>query len=283
MNLSGRLVSACAGALAVPLVFLIGQGLFSARVGLLASAAFAFAPLHVTCSRYLKEDSLLTLFVLLAVWLSIRAVNRDCPRDLLLAAFAAGLASSSKYSGALSCIAIALAPWLKSRSLLPDHRFFLWGVISAIFVPVGFILASPYVVLNYSKFISHFTAEQEHMLTGHHKVVISSWSQYWMYHFSRSIGPGATWPVAVLAVLGFGAMLRSSGVKGFYLLALFCAFYFPAESVNAKPPPQPERYILPCLPFLFLSAAVAVDSVRLRGAKFFGIDVRFAAYCFSFI
>lgn len=275
MNLSGRLVSAAAGALTVPVLFLIGQCLFSNRVGMLASAAFAFAPLHVTCSRYLKEDTLLTFFVVLVVWICIRAVKRDRPRDLLLAGFVAGLASSSKYSGALSCVAIALAPWLKSRSFIPDPRFFVWGAISAIFVPVGFILASPYVVLNYDKFITHFKAEQGHMITGHHKVIISSWSQYWMYHLSRSIVPGSTWFVTALGILGFGAMLRSAGVKGFYIIAVFCAFYLPAEAVNAKPPPQPERYILPCIPFIFLAAAVAVDSLRLWGRGFIALVLGF--------
>jgi 4-amino-4-deoxy-L-arabinose transferase-like glycosyltransferase len=229
----------------------------------------------VTCSRYFKEDSLLTFFVLLTTWIVIRAVKQNRPRELLLAGFVAGLAASSKYSGALSCSAILLAPWLKSGSIIPDKRFFLWGCASAVFVPVGFILASPYVVLNYSKFHSHFIAEQEHMQTGHHKVIISSWSQYWMYHLSRSIIPAVTWPVFVFAMLGFGMLLRFAGINGLYVTAMFLAFYLPAEAVNAKPPPQPERYILPCIPFFILASAYSLDRLRVAGPKTVAIVLTF--------
>jgi 4-amino-4-deoxy-L-arabinose transferase-like glycosyltransferase len=67
MLYSGRAVSAVAGILSVYLVFLLGRRLISSPTGLLAAALLTFMPLHVTCSRYMKEDSLFTMFVWLAV------------------------------------------------------------------------------------------------------------------------------------------------------------------------------------------------------------------------
>ena len=39
----------------------------------------------------------------------------------------------------------------------------------------------------------------------------------------------------------------------------------PAEFVKAKPAPQPERYILPCLPFLAIALSAWLNSLRGRG------------------
>lgn len=259
---SGRLVSASAGAASLLFIYPLGRDLISKRTGMIALLAFAFCPLHVTCSRYFKEDALVTFFVILTSWLAVRAVKRDEPRLLLLAAFCAGLASSSKYSGAVTCVAVAMTPWLRSRSIVPDLRFLKWGVASALLVPVGFVAATPYSILNFQKFSNHFAAEQEHMISGHHKVIISAWSQYWMYHMSRSLPDAATLSLSILGIFGFGWLLRSSPSRAIFLLGMFLAFYLPAEAVNAKPPPQPERYILPCLPFLYLAAASLVEGLR---------------------
>ena len=38
----------------------------------------------------------------------------------------------------------------------------------------------------------------------------------------------------------------------------FCSFFLPAEVARSKPHPQPERYILPALPFLCIAAAQVV-------------------------
>jgi hypothetical protein len=41
-------------------------------------------------------------------------------------------------------------------------------------------------------------------------------------------------------------------------------FYLPAEYVKAKPAPQPERYILPCLPFVAIGVAELIRQLALR-------------------
>src|SRR5207248_4339625 len=70
-----RTLSALLGALAVPLLGLLGAALFERRVGLLAAALLAGAPAHVFYSRDARMYPLLTLLLLLATYALVRATG----------------------------------------------------------------------------------------------------------------------------------------------------------------------------------------------------------------
>ncbi len=251
---SGRLVSMTAGTLSIYLVYLIGKRLYSAWTGSAAAAFLAFSPLHVTCSRYVKEDALLVFVTLLCILTLIKAVQEDKKGLLLLAGFLAGASASVKYTGMLSLGVICMAPWLKSKKLLPDGNWLRWTAAAAALAPIGFLVFTPYSVLDPQIFYRDFMHEKNHMQQGH-TILISAWSQFWMYHFHYSILPGLTRPLALVAAAGLGLLLWRRRTEDLMMLALLLLFYLPAEWVKAKPAPQPERYILPCLPILAIAAA----------------------------
>ena len=252
--LSGRLVSCLAGIFSVYATYLIGRRLFDTFSGLLASAALAFFPLHVTCSRYLKEDSLLLALTLACCLVMLKAVYENKKSYLLWAGLLAGVSASAKYSGLLSVFIVMSAPWLKSKTLRPDWSFFIYSVLGLIIAPLGFILFTPYSLLDTERFLAGVRYEKQHMLGGH-SVAIDAWSQLWMYHFSRSVIPGSSLFSTIVACLGVGLILAKRKIEGYFVLCLLIMFYLPAEWVRAKPAPQPERYIFPCLPFLALAGA----------------------------
>jgi hypothetical protein len=258
--LAGRLVSAIAGVGSIALTYQIGKRLFSKETGVMAALLLAVFPLHVTCSRYLKEDSLLTFIVLACVLVTIVAVQTQRRALLLVAGLLAGCTAGAKYSGMLMAVVPASAPWLVSRSIKPDMRWIPWAAFAVLIAPLGFLCTTPYAVLNSAKFVKDFSAESRHMQTGH-TVTITAWSQLWMYHFWRSITPGVSTFVAVAACVAFGFLLRRGRVEDLMVLGMALLFYLPAEYVKAKPAPQPERYILPCLPFLALGVAELLRSV----------------------
>ncbi len=278
--LGGRLVSVIAGSFSIALLFVVGRKLFSRFTGLFAAAILTFTPLHVTCSRYLKEDSLLCFFLLLTIVLVVKAAQEDKPWLLFLAAFTAGLSASTKYSGFLTAAIIGAAPFLRSRSFIPDRRFIVWGLASLVVVPVAFFIGTPYSIFNSKKFLSDFGFEQRHMLRGHTQA-IDAWSQYWMYHFSRSVLPGMTPFTTVVSVAGMGVLLWRRRIEDLFIVGLILFFYLPAEWVKAKPAPQPERYIFPCLPFLALAGAEFVRIVY--SARSSGFAARAAGLVVGFI
>lgn len=264
--IAGRIVSASAGTVAVLCTYLIGRRLYQPFVGVFAAALLAVFPLHVTSSRYLKEDSLLLAIVLLCIVVLLKAVQENRPRLLYLAGFIAGCAASTKYSGLLTAGIVMLAPWLRSRRLDPDIRFLKTSCLALLMVPVGFLVCSPYALLNYQKFISDFDSERRHMIRGHTSSV-SAWSQLWMYHYTRSLIPGTSLVTTLIAVLGVGVLAWRRRVEDLFVVGLLLLFYLPAEWVRAKPAPQPERYIFPCLPFVALAAVEGVRAlVQIRGA-----------------
>lgn len=262
--LAGRLVSACAGVLSIALTYQIGKRLFSRETGGLAAVLLAVFPLHVTCSRYLKEDALLTFVVLSCVLMTVIAVQSNRRWALLLAGLLAGCTAGTKYSGILMAVVPASAPWLASRSWKPDRGWIPWACAAALIAPLGFLMTTPYALLNSAKFLTDFRAESRHMQTGH-TVAITAWSQLWMYHYWRSVWPGMSGIAAVVSVLGLGFLVRRGRTEDLLLLAVVLLFYMPAEYVKAKPAPQPERYILPCLPFLAIAASEFLRQLYGRG------------------
>jgi len=264
--LAGRLVSATAGTLSIVLTYEVARRLFSRRVATWSALLLAVFPLHVTCSRYLKEDALLTFVILSCVLTTVVSVTTNRRWLLLLAGFFAGCTAGAKYSGILMTAVPCAAPWLVSRSWTPDLRWLPFAVMAGAIAPLGFLCTTPFAVLNSAKFLKDFSSESRHMQMGHTQS-IDAWSQLWMYHFWRSIKPGMTLVTAFASVVGLGYLLRRRRIEGLLIVALVVLFYMPAEFVKAKPAPQPERYILPCLPFLAIALSVWINSLRGRAFR----------------
>lgn len=259
--LGGRLVSASAGTLTVYLTWVVGRRLFNSPIGMFAAALLAVSPLHITSARYMKEDALLTCMVMVCLALVISGTERRRSWMIILGGFCGGMAAASKYSGALTVAIVGAVPWLQSRKFAPDLKAVPVTILALLMIPIGFLVCVPYSVLNYAKFVTDVQMETGHMERGHSSAV-TAWSQYWMYHFARSIIPGVTKIVACLGVVGFGLMLRQRKLVGYFIIACFLLFYMPGEWVKAKPAPQPERYIYPCLPFICIAAAFALYYFR---------------------
>lgn len=264
--LAGRLVSVIFGSLSIYLVYQIGRSLYSINIGLISSALFAFAPLSVTCSRYMKEDALFLFFFLACTNLVVLAMKNQDKSLLYRAGLFGGISAGSKYTGFLSIIIIGISSFLLAKNFKPNKILLRATPFALIFVALGFLICTPFSVINYQQFLRDLSFEQSHMLRGHSEM-IDAWSQLWTYHFSRSLLPGFTIIPTILSLIGIGILLRRRNLSDLILLGLILIFYLPAEWVKAKPAPQPERYILPCLPFLAIAAAIALSHLNLILSK----------------
>lgn len=265
---AGRAVSCAAGVASIVLLALIGRRLINRHAGLVAASLLAVSPLHVTCSRYLKEDALLLFWVLAATLAAVIALQtRSAPR-LILAGALSGLAMSAKYTGLLSLAAVVVVPFATSFEsgrfrLQPDRRLLLALPLAFLAAAFTFFLSSPFVVLDAARSLRHVQTERTHMLEGHRGVEVTAGSQLWTYHLERSLLPALGSVALVGALAGLGALIAIRPGAGLVVLGLFCLFYAPAEWVRAKPPPQPERYALLALPALALAAG-ALSSMCSR-------------------
>jgi hypothetical protein len=111
----------------VAVAFLIGRELFDDRVGLVAAALAAFAPIEIELATQLLPDAVEGFFVGLAIYLGIRAVKRD--RGWRAAAALSGAALALAYFTRVN--AVLFMPGLLALGLLLDPskwRRSLWAL-----------------------------------------------------------------------------------------------------------------------------------------------------------
>jgi hypothetical protein len=109
-----RSLSALIGTATIPLAYVIGRRLATARVGLVAAALVAFNPLLVWFSQEARPYALLVLLSGLSLLFFVEALERPARRPLIGWAVASGLALATHYFAGLV--------------ILPEAAWLLWRV-----------------------------------------------------------------------------------------------------------------------------------------------------------
>lgn len=251
IQLSGRVVSAIAGVLTIPVIYYGLINISSRNLASLAAFLFAINPLSITCSRYLKEDSLLVLFTTATFLLVLNA--RSNQKLHWFAAISAGLALGTKYTGLL---AVLLLPFSRAPIKKLPLLFFL-----SLFI---FILTTPYSVFDFNTFLDGVLYEQRHVIRGN-TVPISILSQLGLFHFYRGLLPSFLFIGVLLIPLGLGVLRKHL----WWIILGLIFFYLPGELVRSKIEPQPERYILPAVPILCFLVAGAISTFSYQKTLIF--------------
>jgi len=253
----GRVWMAVLGALTVVVLYRLGS-VWDRRVGLLAAIFLAILPWHTATSRYIKEDTPLTLMSTIAILLIVLYLRDPSRLALSAAALFAGVSFSTKYAGLLLAfplmLAFAVSAWRtqrQARAIALDLALILLAFW------VGFFLVSPIYLLRPDQFVSGFLGQWDYSARGHHDGIINDpWNDWWTYYIRTGLIPGLTWPVFLLSVAGLVLMPRSRG--GWIVTVTAAWLYLVFEHGRAKPYPFPVRYLLPMAPLLCLSAAAAL-------------------------
>lgn len=258
---SARATVALAGTLTVFVVYAMGRRMGSAVTGLLAALFLAVAILHVRESHFALTDTLMTFFVTASLALLLEATARTldgngATRWFLLAGAAGGLAASTKYTAAAIVAAIAAAQlllldragWraLALRAWLPSCSFL-------VAFAVVFVVGTPYAVLDFTQFTSDVRFDIAH-LSGGHGIDLG---RGWAYHFTHSLPYGLGVPTFAAAVAGIVFTIRRNSRQALVLWTFAAAVYGSIGSGQTVF----FRYVLPLVPPLCLSAAVAVEAV----------------------
>lgn len=144
-----RLVQCFMGALAVWLLYLLGREIRGPTTGLLAAAILSWVPWHIHASAYFKPDAQLVAMIVLALWLSLKALRIGHMGTYAVTGLAIAMAMSSKLTGGLVALPLVLGvvravvvrdasdPSDRSR---PIRGLVLAGATSA----ATFVLMNPY-------------------------------------------------------------------------------------------------------------------------------------------
>ena len=253
----GRFIAAVIGGLSVLIVYAIGRRLYNPGAGLWAAFFLCISPLHVKDSHYAEVDVPVTFMCLLAFLFTVRAFSAGERKDWMLASLFAGFAASTKYPGGLIVLPCVVALLLQGQGArLFDRTFWLGSAGIGVVSLLGFVVGTPYAVLDFSQFFWHGIAhEWNHYSTGHPGQEGTA-NQWWYLRnlFSESLGPSLCIPI----LIGLVSSLLRPTRQVFVLLSFPLVYFLFVSSFTVHFP----RQMMPLLPFAALWGGLACDTVR---------------------
>ena len=258
----GRMLTAVLGGITVPVVYKVALGLGAAPFSsLVAAALMLLFPLHILHSHYATVDVPLTLAMLLSALFALKTLDSERVLEFLLSGLLAGIATSIKYSGAVSLI-FPLAAFLileegqKKKILLVS--VFL-GFLA------GFPGTSPFILADWSRFKADFLFEVSDKLHGdggmHFLPGINGFSSL-VFHWTGIFS-------LIMAVFGSVSLSLKTPRKLLIILSFLASYFLVAGSSLAVVP----RYLIPLFPFLLILAGEGIG--RLAGLITLTIENRY--------
>ncbi|HEX6903241.1 MAG TPA: glycosyltransferase family 39 protein [Thermoanaerobaculia bacterium] len=257
--LIGRLVALAFGLGVVVMTGLLARRLAGETAGLFAALAAAVAPALVIRGGAVTVDPFTTFFTVAALYFAEGAARGDRPwRDSVLAGLMTGCALTSKYTGLLVCLPVAVALLRVPGSWRPKARAVELAALASL---AAAAVTMPALVLKTQKVLESLARHA----TGYQAVTMGSyWEQAvkraeWDHPFEH---PELGWPFLICAVLGWIVAVRDPRTRGplaawtvyaGVMLALFTSF-------SARP----FRNLLPLVPLACVLIGLLLARLPMR-------------------
>ncbi len=269
--LAGRLTVALLGSLTCLVIFAIGKRLYGWRVGLGAAIIGATAYYHGLHSHVINVDTGMTLALWSSIWAYLRYEETQDRRWLVATGILAGLGIAFKLPGAIVFLPLFLGigsrfkVWYHSGRLFKEagaillFAVLIWTVITPEWtVNLDTLARTPSLLVGGKAVIAE--SDESDLRSAVHSVTIyrgREWTGYFKilvndYNLALTV-------TAVLgAVLGLFRRQRWDIIWGAFVIA-FLLIMTPAQRT------QPERYLLPIAPALWLLSSQFI--ARVSGRK----------------
>jgi len=264
-TLLGRLLVAVMGTLTLGFTFRLGRWAYGRSAGLFALLFLSVSFLHVRDSHFITVDVPLTLFCTLAVLGALLGCSKGTGY-LHWAAVAAGLATGTKYTGALCLLpvwmAVLLLPGQSGRAKVKQ------AALCTFLCLLVFLVTTPYAALDFQSFLRDiryqvFTTEASEPIYG-------GGGPRWLVYLAEELRWGLGLPLELLCLAGVGYALRRRYRSDWVILA-FVLPYFIFIGAWSR---HWGRWILPMVPALLVLGArlwveegVARLGLRKRGGR----------------
>ena len=240
---------------------MLGRRLGNQRQGLIAAAIAAVLPALVVNDHFAMTDTALMFWTAASLYLLLRAYD-NWERDTLWAyagaAFACGLAASTKYNGVLLAVPLLLVPLLRVRSL--DKLLSLRVMIGPLAMVGGFFMTTPYAVLDPPLFLRWFGYILHLQNAPGQVVAMPVWLWHARYHLSS---PHA--PVIILGGIGLVGSFWRWGARRALIVNSFAVILLVTMvgQTNAQ-----LRTWIPAASLFILWTALVADIVIVRIGNF---------------
>jgi 4-amino-4-deoxy-L-arabinose transferase-like glycosyltransferase len=263
MFLVGRLNSVVFAVLTVWILYFFVRRLYPDRphwVALLAAALLAILAGHVVWSHYLSQHPLVTFWVLLTFYLLLRLLENRKPHWYVLSGLSVGIAASTNYNGVLLAALIILAHFLtadgrcRTRVKDPNPRTRLrwrdvrWLIVALVCVLFGFLLVTPYALLDahffWDEFMWEFRAVQS--------TTLASLADALHYVLITLLPAGSGWCLYLIGMAGLLWLSVRRSWRGGEVLVLAWVYLYLLLTVRAGSFATVSRALplLVCFPIL---------------------------------
>jgi hypothetical protein len=271
IHLLGRGLTVFMGCLTVLFTYLIARRVHNVRTALFAAMLLSLMPLHIMHSHFVTVDITTACLSTLSLWLIIEFASSKSFRTAILAAFAVGLATGTKYSvGPALAVTLLAVSWhsglFSGMRILISRAFFLILAMMG-----GFFAATPYSLLSPREFwrggilFNLYSA-----MKGIGLLFIGTGNGHW-YHFSVNLPAALGTPLLLLCLIGIfislkGYLIRNNGNKSTphdWILLLFLAVFFLLLGFARL---RFARYLMPLLPVLAIYGGKAAEMIWVKPA-----------------
>jgi len=250
--LAGRGFVAVTGVATVLLVYWLGRRAYSRRAGLIAALLLAFSPTHVRNSHFVAPDVSMVLLVMASFALCLEVWMQGRRKDYVAAGLLAGLAISTKYNAYAIIAPLVLAHALRRRGeplLDPDI------LISVVACAAGFVMATPYALLDLPAFLNGIGFEMRHYATRGDPGTEGQNAILW---YARYLARTEGLAPLLAAIEGARALLRRR-VKTLLFLTFPAAYTLQVSFYKVKN----DRTAMVIIPFLAVLAGALLDRMIL--------------------
>jgi len=254
----GRWLSVAYQVLAIPLVFLVGRATLGTSAGLIGAWLTAMLPIAVAHAQVVRTDSPAMFFGLVSLWQCARIARCATWQRIALGGLLVGLAIATRY------FMLALVPILLSAVIIgtwsSDRR---WqasighGLLGVAAVALGFIVASPFALLDRPTLEQSLTAENE---TNHVGADGLSPIGNFSWYLSDALPSDLTYPVALVALAGAVLIVRNRQRAALLLLG-YMVLHLVLISASAL---HWHRWTIQILPIAALCCGYALQSLLPR-------------------
>ncbi len=251
-----RYTTAAVGLLTTLLVYHLGRRAYSRETGLGGALIFGLTFLPSREAHFAVSDAPVALGTAATLYLCLKIIDRGAWRDYLWVGLALGLAAATKYSAGLLVLPIGVAHLLSHRYEGWSARLLnLWRPVTSGLVAIaGYLMASPYTLIQRQAFWADFSENLESARVGFHGLDLDPAGGAIFY--LKGLIWGFGWPLFVVFLLTvLLALARHRRVDLFMVtLPLFGFFYMQRQEMYFV------RWLTPFLPPL---AVLAAETVRV--------------------
>ena len=215
-------------------IAMLGKSAFSRRVGLLAALLISFSVIHIQLAHFFAFDTLTVFFTTWSLLVLYRLTFSGKRNHSLLAGALIGLGLATKVSLLPIAGAFVMAHLIYAArdQTLEDIQYWkvkkalisgAWGIVAGSLI---FVLAQPYALLDWNRFIGDVT-EQSEMVRRIRDYPYTR--QYigttpYVYQFIQMGKWGLGWPLTIVSVVGlFWATSKGLKLVHAILSILYCA------------------------------------------------------------